>query len=99
MNNFKHTQQIKSCDIDNKTLANEIGDLYYDSLSEFLQELSKKLELDSISDRNRGREKLANSLKSASIHILSASKEIDIAWNICKPYVDNFFKENKSNRT
>ena len=95
---YKHTQTIKSCDISNKKLAQEIGDLYYDSLSDFLKELSKKLELDSIADANRGRKKLAKNLLQASKHINEASKNIDTAWDICKPYVEEFFKDKKSNR-
>lgn len=95
---YKHTQTIKSANIDNKTLAVEVGDLYYDSLSEFLRELSVKLANDAKADSKRGREKLANSLKMASSHILEASKYIDTAWDICKPHVKEYFKTKKSNR-
>jgi len=95
---YKHTQKIKSIDISNKELANEIGDLYYDSLSNFLKELSIKLKSDANADYNRGRKKLAKSLYEASNYINLASKEIDTAWDICKPYVDEFLAKNGSNR-
>jgi len=95
---YKHTQRIKSANIDNKKLATEIGDLYYDSLSEFLVYLSKKLEQDYIADRKRGREELANCLLEASNSINEASKHIDKAWGICKPYVDRWLIDHGSNR-
>ena len=95
---YKHTQTIKSLDIDNKKLAQEIGDLYYDSLADFLKELANKLKEDATADQNRGRKKLATNLFNASNHIEQASKEIDTAWNICKPYVEEWLKENGSNK-
>jgi hypothetical protein len=95
---FKHTQKIKSIDIDNTTLANEIGDLYYDSLGQFLDALSSKLLEDSLQDQKKGRLKLATSLKNASASIKEASKEIRIAWDISSPHVKDWIKENASNR-
>ena len=83
---MKNKHIIKS-NTENKDLAEEIGDLYYDSLADFLKELSKKLEKDSIADMNRGRDKLANNLNQASKKILDASKEINEAWDICEPFM------------
>ncbi len=95
---YKHTQRIKSCDIDNKELAKEIGDLYYDSLEEFLVELARKIKSDAKADEARGRKKLAKALFDASLHIQEASQSIAKAWDISKPYVDAFFQDKKSNR-
>jgi len=92
---MKHTDKIKSLNIENKDLAEEIGDLYYDSLSEFLKELSLKLKMDSKADKGRGRVKLSKNLENASELILGASKEIDLAWDICKEPVRKFLEENK----
>jgi len=95
---YKHTQTIKSCPIDNATLAKEVGDLYYDSLALFLAELAKKLKSDADADSKRGRKKLANALYQASKDIESASKEIEKAWEICEPFVKEWLVKNGSNR-
>lgn len=84
---MRHTKKIKSCDIGNEQLAEEIGDLYYDSLEEFLTFLSNKLEKDSITDSERERQILAFHLKQASILIEQASKHISAAWDISSPFV------------
>lgn len=81
-------------DITNKDLAIKVGDLYYDSLVEFLDALSEKLYEDGIEDKNRGREKLSNSLFQASKDIKKASESINTAWNICEPYVKAWHKKN-----
>jgi hypothetical protein len=95
---FKHTQTIKSMEIDNDTLAEEIGDLYYDSLAVFFTALSKKLENDAAADAARGRKKLASHLHESSKHIAKASVHMDKAWDICAPYVKEWSNENGSNR-
>jgi hypothetical protein len=81
---MKHTCKVHN--IENSELAEKIGDLYYDSLSELLEKLSKKLEADGVADKNRGRSKLANSLFEASQHIQKAKESIDISWQISKPH-------------
>lgn len=96
---FKHTQTLKSIDIDNKVLAEEIGDLYYDSLSEFLIALSRKLKQDGDADAQRGRKKLASHLHEASKHMAEASVHIDMAWDICTPHVEAWMAEHGSNRS
>jgi monomeric isocitrate dehydrogenase len=69
-----------------QTLANEIGDLRYDALQEFLVHLSLKIKKDGLKDRNRGRIKLANQLDAASEKIQNSADAIEKAWIICKPF-------------
>lgn len=90
---YKHTQTVKGIDLDNKELAIKVGDLYYDSLVEFLEALSEKLNEDGIADKNRGREKLSDSLFQASKDIKKASESIDTAWDICEPYVKAWYQK------
>jgi hypothetical protein len=78
----------KDCKLTPKELANELGNLRYDELSKFLRLLSSKIEVDSIKDFDRGRDKLGNSLDLASINLETASERIDFAWEICEPYMD-----------
>ena len=91
---MKHTNKIKSIDIENKDLANEVGDLYYDSLSEFLSHLAKKLETDGDADSKRNRKKLAYNLYMASKLISDASKHIDESWKISEPFVKEWIEKN-----
>jgi NurA-like 5'-3' nuclease len=83
-----HTNTITKYNGTLEELVENIGDLYYDSLSEFLQLLSQKLEKDSIKDRERNRIKLANCLKSASENIKISASNINDAWKICKPFIN-----------
>lgn len=91
---YKHTETVKGIDLDNKELAIRVGDLYYDSLVEFLEALSEKLNEDAIADKNRGREKLSNSLFKASEDIKKASESIETSWDICEPYVKAWHEKN-----
>ena len=95
---MKHTNNIKSCNISNEELAKEIGDLYYDNLSEFLEALADKLEKDSLADNKRGRKKLATSLMNASINIRQSVEDIDYAWKVSKPEVEKWFEDNGGHR-
>ena len=86
----KHTQWIKNCEITPEELAESMGDLFYDSLADYLRLLSQKIKHDGSKDQQRGRVKLALALDNASYHLRQASDEIDKAWEICKPYLDNY---------
>ena len=84
---MKHKAWIKNYVNDADKLAEEIGDLRYDSLSEFLELLSNKIEKDGGKDRDRGRVKLADKLKAASDALRLSAGEINAAWQICEPYM------------
>lgn len=73
-------------------LAEELGNLRYDTLQNFLEVLSQKLAKDGDADFKRGRLKLAKSLYNASEQINNASQSIEQAWKICKPYEDSYEK-------
>ena len=83
----KHKKTITNYSGTMTELVEDIGDLYYDSLTDFLNLLSEKLEKDSLKDRERNRIKLSNFLKYASENIKQASSNIDDAWKICKPFM------------
>lgn len=69
-------------------LVNDISDLHYDELSNFLLLLSNKLEEDAIKDGERGRTLLARNLGYVSILLRNVSEQLNNVWKICKPYVD-----------
>lgn len=68
-------------------LANDIGDLRYDSLQVFLDKLSDKLYTDSLADYARGRPQLAANLSSAHYFIGFAREQIKDAWKISEPFM------------
>jgi len=84
---MKHTQEVINFDGDHRQLAEEMGDLYYDSLAELFWMLGEKLERDASSDHRRGRIKLTTKLAAAADHLYAAAENIAAAWLICKPYV------------
>lgn len=62
-------------------LAEDLGNLRYDTLGEFLELLSKKIEKDAGADEGRERYQLAKQLNYSAKHIKNA-------WKICGPYMD-----------
>lgn len=72
---------------DMKVLAEMIGDLHYETFSEFLLELHKKLQIDLDKDKASERLQLAYELKWASIFINCASHHIKKSWELSKPFM------------
>lgn len=84
---MQHKTWIKNYEQDFERLAEEIGDLRYDSLAEFLELLAKKLSIDAGKDRDRGRRHLSDSLYEAKRQVGKAADSINSAWKICEPYM------------
>lgn len=84
---MKHKSWIKNYERNFEKLAEEIGDLRYDTLAEFLKLLGNKIERDGIKDKERGRLKLAKQLQGAANQLIDASVHIQKAWLICEPYM------------
>jgi hypothetical protein len=77
-------------------LVEDIGNLRYDALQEFLTELSLKLRLDGNKDRTRGRPILSGHLDKAADKLLESAAAIGVAWMLCQPHMEN---EDGSGRT
>ena len=88
----KHKRHIERYDGDMRELANDIGDLHYESLESFFHMLSEKIKEDSHKDKEGGREQLSKSLKELSLSIGESAYNTNRAYKICAPYMD---KENK----
>ena len=67
-------------------LAEEIGNLKYDALAEFLHLLANKIEEDGDKDKSRNRIKLAANLHNCSNNLRACKTDIDKAWVICEPF-------------
>ncbi len=68
-------------------LVEDIGNLRYDTLAEFLELLQKKLDNDSKKDGERGRKALSLELSRAATFVMAAKESIDKAWVISKPFM------------
>lgn len=85
-----HKSSISFYENDLELLAESIGDLRYDALSDFLKLLSTKLDNDSKADKSRSRFKLAKSLNEAAKAIEVAKIRIDESWRISEPYMNDY---------
>ena len=83
----KHPKQIEKYSGSLKDLAEDIGNLHYEALAEFLRHLSTKLDNDMNKDMAAGRIKLAAELEAAEFNIWVASGKIQLAWLISQPYM------------
>ena len=83
----KHKKVVEKYDGDLQGLATDIGDLHYEALSELLEHLKIKLNIDGNKDHQGGRKKLALALYRAAEAIEEAEKHISEAWRISKPFM------------
>ncbi len=68
-------------------LAEELGDLRYDTLATFLQTLSRKMERGRNAENEHGRSKLAEALRTCAVHLADAADESATAWRIAAPFM------------
>ena len=81
-----HKSVVEKYDGTMKELADDIGDLKYNALAEFLELLAAKIEFDGTKDEARGRVKLSENLFSAAKSLKDSQLAIEKAWVICAPY-------------
>lgn len=72
---------------DMKKVAEAIGDLHYEALSELLGSLSIKLYRDGLKDLDRDRYRLSCALDDASNRLRECADHVTRAWNISKKYM------------
>jgi len=72
---------------DMKKLAEDIGDLHYETLEDFMGHLAVKFNKDASADSKRGRKELSIALRRAGHHVSTAWMNIRDAWSISKPFM------------
>lgn len=83
--------------IDNmKVLAEMIGDLHYETLTDLFGWLHAKIRKDGMKDLVAGREMIGNSLLKAADLLNNVRYFINEAWEISKPFMTNKDHENTS---
>jgi len=90
----KHKKEVEKYNGSMKDLVNDIGNLHYNSLKEFLLMLSLKIKEDSKNDKKGGRCKLSDVLLKSSEHLYKSYEFINDAWLISEPFMK---KENLNN--
>jgi hypothetical protein len=88
MSNCSNHRRDVHGETDMKHLAEEVGNLHYETLQNFLVYLCTKLYRDGLKDRMAGREKLGYALTDASDKVKEAAGHIKEAWQISKPFMD-----------
>jgi hypothetical protein len=68
-------------------LVEDIGNLRYDALQQFMEKLGHKLMNDGVKDHSRGRHKLALELWVAASFTFKGAEAINDAWKISKPFM------------
>ena len=78
-------------DIDYKdglgSIAEDLADLRYDKLENFLEYFRDKVEKDAVADHERGRTKLSASLHMTAKALGEAKDHMAEAWRLSKPYM------------
>ncbi len=83
-----HDDKIPHYGKDWTTLAEALGDLRYDALSEFLTALSQKIAKDADADTGSERHQLAQELYSSAAKLEAAAGATEKAWEICEPFMN-----------
>lgn len=81
----RHARTIANLPLE--VLAEQIGDLHYESLQELLRHLQNKLARDAVADDGRNRPRLAGALRESAAAVGQAERAISRAWKISKPYM------------
>ena len=85
---MQHKEIVEKYNGSFEELVEDIGNLRYDSLADFISLLSAKLSRDSEKDFDSGRKKLAHELHVAAYRISEAEQSIINAWEISAPYTN-----------
>ena len=73
---------------DMKALAEMIGDLHYETLTELFLHLSRKIDSDAVKDNDAGREKIASALQYAGMSIFESALRLEKVWKISNPFMN-----------
>ena len=84
---MKHSSKVEKYKGSLEELAEDIGNLRYDSLQELFGFLHLKIQKDLKADADRGRDKLAKQLHDVSMAMKLAEESVDKAWKICEPHM------------
>jgi len=82
----KHKKDVAGI-TDMKVLAEMVGDLHYEALTDFMICLARKIDDDADVDFDAGRRKISAELYRVAFSIYDAKSAIQKAWEISKPFM------------
>lgn len=85
----KHSLSVEKYSGSLEDLAEDVKNLRYDKVAEFLGYLAAQVKQEADKDLADGKTKLAAKLYLASNYLSRSQEELDSAWKICKPYMEN----------
>ena len=88
MDCLKHKKEVAGIS-DMKMLAEMIGDLHYESLTELMKCVALKLYKDGRKDISEGRTRLGFHLMDAGENVAKTYENIKNAWQISKPFMES----------
>ena len=84
---MNHLMQVKNYSGNLKELAEEIGNMRYDTLEEFYKILSDKFNSDSRHDAILGHQQVSSKLKKIVEYHQMIQEEFSSLWKICEKYM------------
>ena len=84
---MKHPIEITKYNGTLDELVEDIGNLRYDVLHDFIDKLSIKILKDATKDEKKGRKLLSKELFHASSLLFLIKHPLNKAWNICKKFI------------
>ena len=87
MRNMIHYDAVQNYTGSLAELAEDVGNLRYEALAEFLQLLSAKVAQDAEKDAGRGRAQLASALQDSAAELTASADHMQKAWRIAKPFM------------
>lgn len=84
---MKHPTTLEGMTMD--VLAEEVENLRYDAVYEFLYHLRTRLEERATKDSIAGRTELARALRMAAEEVDKAGVRMEKVWSICEPYMQD----------
>lgn len=86
----KHPLSVENYSSSLEDLAEDIKNMRYDKVAEFLGYLAAQVKAEADKDLANNRSKLSARLYQASTYLSRRQEEMDSAWKICRPYMENY---------
>ena len=94
----KHPDHVKGFEGTLDELARNIGNMTYDKTAEFIESLADDLRRQGDTYTKRGEAQLAYPVENSAALLYQAKEEIENAWKICKPYMEEQIRKKRKTK-